>query len=390
MRLPIENVLQEKMVEALAGIHAQLHFVLALADDKPARLIALGSAPGLAFKLPLSCGWLLIDEQSATVTRTNTTDYPEQPYAALFQSQAVRHAAERSASWSKGDRLAERAMQGILTNDRAAFQHLIRWAPLIETQVYSLAAQLTEILDALRPHVRAAIMEHEKIGTLSLHYWRFAGMLARATLLATTAGSRPWLQDTARAFTWVNWTPSFPLVRERNGWLAAIGARAAAECGPDVVPAYIDALSRSRHPLTAADAILGMTAIAYRHDCARLEVLDVFRGTIATRPHADMVAPELLPLIVQQAHRLLLSDKRPEPGCHFPLPPYSVDPTSFAPATGYSLLSQLPFALAVPTTSLIPGAGAPSVLPNKVSANAIFIRSWGPEPGGDNSPPRLH
>ncbi|HEX7855427.1 MAG TPA: hypothetical protein VF503_17225 [Sphingobium sp.] len=51
MRLPIENDLQVKLSEALAEIHAQCRFALAVALDKPARLVPLHGEPALAFKL---------------------------------------------------------------------------------------------------------------------------------------------------------------------------------------------------------------------------------------------------------------------------------------------------------------------------------------------------
>lgn len=390
MRLPIENDLQVKMSEALAGIHAQLRFALTLAHDKAARLAALDGKPALAFKLAHSAGWLLIDEQSSTVARTNGPRHPERPYTALSQSQAVTKIVQKSASWSKTDTLAERAMQGILANDRAAFQNLLALAPLVETQVYSFAARLIEILDALRPRAQTAIATDGHSGALGPYYWRFAGMLGRATLLATTPGASLWLLATARSFTWATWTPSFPLVRERNCWLAAIGARAAAEFGPDIVPYYADALRRARHPLAAADAILGMTAIAYRHETVRDAVLDTFRASRSTQPYSDMMAPELLPLIIQQGEALLLSQNKPVAGRPFPLPPYRIDPTRFDPFNGYVLFAQLPLALATPTASLIPGAGAEPVLPTKANADTMLARSWGPEPVWDQPKPRFH
>lgn len=390
MRLPIDYDLQEKMGEALAGIHAQLRFVMTLERDKAARLVALERNPALAFRLPYSTGWLLIDKQSSAVARTNGPGHPQRPYTALSQSQAVMQALQRSASWSKGDKLAERAMQGILANDRVAFANLLALAPLIETQVYSFAARLIEILDALRPHVQTAIAKEGHSGALGPYYWTFAGMLGRATLLATTPGASPWLVDTARSFTWVTWTPSFPLVRERNCWLAAISARAAAEFGPDIVLDYANALHRARHPLAAADAILGMTAIAYRHDTVRDAVLETLRAAESTRPRSDMVAPELLPLLIQQAQAILLSQNIQAAGSPFPLPPHQIDPASFDPVKGYALFAQLPLALATPAGLFIPGAAATPVLPTKAAADAMFTRSWGAEPLWDQPVQRLH
>jgi hypothetical protein len=66
-----------------------------------------------------------------------------------------------------------------------------------------------------------------------------------------------------------NWTPSFPLVRERSLWLFAIGARAAAEFGPDVLENYATMLDRQTHPAKALDSLTGVVAIGLRHAHAR-------------------------------------------------------------------------------------------------------------------------
>jgi hypothetical protein len=66
----------------------------------------------------------------------------------------------------------------------------------------------------------------------------------------------------AKSFTWTNWTPTFPLVRERTVWLSAAAARSAIAFGAAVVDRYVDALVRATHITQLFDALFGLTAIA--------------------------------------------------------------------------------------------------------------------------------
>ncbi|AOH87172.1 hypothetical protein AWL63_23685 (plasmid) [Sphingomonas panacis] len=376
-RLPIADRLQDDMGQALAGIHSLLSFVLTLSVDEAARHAALEETPAVAFRIPHRAAWLLVDRTSASIAGSNSLHLPEKPYAALSLSPTIVRAIQTSPSWAKGSALAERAVYGLLVSDRAAFQKLLAYAPLIETQVYAFAARLVEILDALRGHLLTSPQTGERRATLTQHYWRFAGMLGQATLVATTPGARPWLVDLAKAFTWTTWTPSFPFVRDRNCWLAAIGARAAAEFGPAVIPGYADALDRSEHPLTAADAMMALVAIALQHDAAREEVIGLIRGSTSHRP--GRIAPELWPLLAEQAENVFLETGPATVPHRFRLPSYQVDPTGFDPREGYPLFRQLRSVLGASIATFIPGSGAAPVLPTGADAEAMFIRAWGPE-----------
>ena len=70
----------------------------------------------------------------------------------------------------------------------------------------------------------------------------------------------------ARSFEWTNWTPSFPLTRERTVWLAAAAAKSAAALGPDVIEPYLRALAEGRHAYKVFDTLFGLTSIALAHD----------------------------------------------------------------------------------------------------------------------------
>jgi hypothetical protein len=71
----------------------------------------------------------------------------------------------------------------------------------------------------------------------------------------------------AHSFVWKNWTPSYPLVRERILRLAVRGAWTAARFGPSVIDRYLATLTGG--PLLRVfDGILGLVslAIVFEHE----------------------------------------------------------------------------------------------------------------------------
>jgi hypothetical protein len=151
---------------------------------------------------------------------------------------------------------------------RAEFVALCRWAPLIEKPAYRICAKVTTLLETWRA---AALREPETtvpVESTVLRYYGLLHTMGYLTLLASASGAGPWLSDMAKSFTWVNWTPTFPLVRERTVWLAAGAARSAAAFGSDVVPLYLRALAEARHPMKVFDALFGLVAIACTEESA--------------------------------------------------------------------------------------------------------------------------
>ena len=73
---------------------------------------------------------------------------------------------------------------------------------------------------------------------------------------------RPLARPDPGQFDWINWTPTFTLLRERTVWLAACAARSAAAFGEPVVERYLSPLGRASHPFKIFDALFGLTAIA--------------------------------------------------------------------------------------------------------------------------------
>jgi hypothetical protein len=169
---------------------------------------------------------------------------------------------------------------------RAEFVALLRWAPLIEKPAYRICGRVTTLLDTWR---LAALREPETTLPVESTIARYYGLLhvmSYLTLLASESGASPWLTDMAKSFTWVSWTPTFPLVRERTVWLAAGAARSAAAFGAEVAPLYLQALAEARHPMKVFDALFGLVAIACTENSAFESISDgIARQEQAMRSH---------------------------------------------------------------------------------------------------------
>ena len=150
---------------------------------------------------------------------------------------------------------------------RSTFEAVRRWAPLIEAPAYRFAARTSATLDAWRS---AALREAANgplppQSVISLYY-PLIHSAAHLTLVSSDLGAGEWLADLVRSFEWINWTPSFPLTRERTVWLAAAAAKSAAAFGPDVVDRYLGALADGQHAYKVFDALFGLASIAMAHD----------------------------------------------------------------------------------------------------------------------------
>ncbi len=150
---------------------------------------------------------------------------------------------------------------------RSTFEAVCRWAPLVETLADRFAARASSTLDA----GRSAALGEAASGPLPADsvtslYYPLIHSAAHLTLISSDPGAGRWLADMARSFEWTNWTPSFPLTRERTVWLAAAAAKSAAAFGPDVIEPYLHALAEGRHAYKVFDTLFGLTSIALAHD----------------------------------------------------------------------------------------------------------------------------
>jgi hypothetical protein len=200
---------------------------------------------------------------------------------------------------------ARRLVTDLIFNDRWDYGRLAEWAPLAEVTAYDVAARIAMGLDRMRRTVHdACALSRPDADELIIGYRTFVETLARTTLFATDAGA-PWLAEVASVFEWSKWTPSFPLVRERDLRSAAIGARAASRFGPTVIERYLNALRRARHPLFALDAIVGLTAIGLRHPGEREALFRSLAKEVVKIPDGAMPAVEVVAVDHAHARRLL-------------------------------------------------------------------------------------
>ena len=146
---------------------------------------------------------------------------------------------------------------------RQQFAALLPWAPALEQVAYKTAASIAVTLDLLRPYILTDLRAGAPVRpSLLRQYWQRMHASAQFFLLASDAAAGPWLGDMARQFDWVNWTPTFTLLRERTTWLAACAARSAAAFGEPVIHGYLAKLEEASHPFKAFDALFGLAAIA--------------------------------------------------------------------------------------------------------------------------------
>jgi hypothetical protein len=105
---------------------------------------------------------------------------------------------------------------GVLPS-RDEYLRLDRWAPLIERPAYRFCARAFEELASWRASALAeAVEDMSGKETVLEKYYALIHTVAHLTLLCSGSGATPWLSDMAKSFTWTNWTPTFPLVRERT------------------------------------------------------------------------------------------------------------------------------------------------------------------------------
>lgn len=144
----------------------------------------------------------------------------------------------------------------------ADFDEVARWAPVLAVACYRQSATLQMIFD----HIRPRLLSQPTLEALR-SYWEMTHLLSHLTLIAANARPSDWLGEMAHSFVWRNWTPSFPLVRERMLRLAVRGAWATARFGPSVVDGYLTTLEGG--PLLRTfDGVLGLVslAIVFEHE----------------------------------------------------------------------------------------------------------------------------
>jgi hypothetical protein len=379
---------EEAIASALVRMITELRVVMTLAADPVARLHALGGRDRVSFRFSESA-YVSLDRSELRLERQGASGLNREEVPQFARDNRVARSALASIRAGSMEKEAGEMVRSLLRNDRQAFRRLHSWAPLVETSAYVVVATIMQILDGMRPNMLAAIERaHPESTELVRAYLRLSAVMGRANLLATGDGSRSWLLDMARSFSWQSWTPGIAFTRERSLWLAMCGARAAAEFGPDLIDDYLQAIQRSRHPTVAMDAISGLTAIGLRHGSARQEVVRGLRDVdVPARSRYDRTV-SLAEFGRNQALAVLEGkseiDSRAR-GLRFA---FDEDPLEFHASVGFPLLSRLPAALSARPWELIPVKSA-DLKPGPSRSSDMIARAWGAYPPLE-APPILH
>jgi hypothetical protein len=123
--------------------------------------------------------------------------------------------------------------------------------------------------------------------------------------LSTSSTPVGWLEEMEANLSLRDWTPSRWLIRERSGWLAAIGAKSAASFGPSAAGRYARRLEASRHPVDVLDALIGLTSIGLAHPGSIADIADFMTQFQARPPMPGLLVPGFAKAAVQQAAAML-------------------------------------------------------------------------------------
>ena len=285
---------------------------------------------------------------------------------------------------------------------RGEFEELWQWAPLIEKQAYRICARLIDLMDSLRTSALREPKAVEATGNSVERYYGLLHTMAHLTLLSSSPGAGSWLGGMAKSFTWVNWTPTFLLVRERTVWVAAAAARSASVFGADVMPFYFEALTRARHPMQVFDALFGLVAIACAEDHAVEPILEgIAHQHRAMRRH-PIVGQEYVDIAYRTAVESLFGWAS---GLEPPKPvlarlgwnatgsaglatraALTLDPTDIGKTGRMIGLAALPFVMRSTTLHHFPAHVGPTLpaLPRAREMRSMLRRAWSPAVGTDH------
>lgn len=186
------------------------------------------------------------------------------------------------------------------------------WSMLIEHTAYLGASKMLQAVDAERGRIGASL----RVGRMPdanewRVYWDHIHAIANLTLFTLSAPTLPpWLAGMPHAFEWVQWSPSFPYVRERTTWLAGVGARAAMAFGEAVVDRYVGLLRVATHPMFALDRVFGLCAIGLAHPVTAGAIRRELRLVRDAPPALSGEHASHLTIALAHAERLLAGSER--------------------------------------------------------------------------------
>jgi hypothetical protein len=271
---------------------------LAVAADRDLRHV-LTASTGIGDDSPFVLGepeappWIIVDGQNVSALRERPERLPLVNLSGLldtnaFVVDALQLALARTSAAADAARLVG-ALMGPELPTREAFRSLQAWTPLLDRWAYGSGAALTGLLDVMRPQVLSDISPRNPA---VLQYVQRVCALANLTLFTADAEARLWLADMANHFTWIQWTPTFSLVRERTIWFAACAARSAVAIGEATIAKYIETLRGAQTPLRIFDALFGLSAIGLAAPGAASSIIKEIRTLVhfmdsRTLPYAD-------------------------------------------------------------------------------------------------------
>lgn len=409
--------LRSSMIVDANELFARLAFAIAVEQDvqlhsRIRSFARVRASDPLMVSLPESDAWLKIDTgRPATVQRApspglvqvNLDDAANQDgalrtdlMAATNRTKATSQAIQLLTPLFDGDQIPNREQVGILS----------RRAPAIERVAFRFCALTVILLDRLRPALVAGLNEPDGPPEERLiEYWNLAHTMGHLSLLASARDAHPWLTGLANSFEWLNWTPTFPLLRERTLWLSAVAARCAIAFGEGTIDKYLATFSRADHPLKSFDALFGLLAIALDQEpIAAHVVAEIQRIRRASHRRAPfdalvetMTATALNVLRDPTTARLrfdrigsLGMDRQSRSTGGF-LTPAALrrDPTEILRSGEMLGLVALPTFVDAPAQSFYPVSSAPTfgVPPSPHEIASVIGRAWAPE---GIAPPTLH
>jgi len=253
-----------------------LAVALAMGADRRLKetLRGLSGAPAgapFAVSQPNGYGWLTVEANRVVAGRHRPQGFAlvEEPALRAHGPSIARTMADalrQSTALADAAKLVRPLLGPQEVPSRQEFAALLPWAPALEQIAYKTAASIAVTLDLLRPYILNGIRAGEPVRPeLLRQYWQRMHAAAQFYLLASDSAAGPWFGEMAGRFDWMNWTPTFTLLRERTTWLAACAARSAAAFGEPAVQRYLSTLARAVHPFKVFDALFGLTAIALGH-----------------------------------------------------------------------------------------------------------------------------
>ncbi|MFT3695852.1 MAG: hypothetical protein QM831_22140 [Kofleriaceae bacterium] len=261
--LELLDTFEQDLATSRANLERILASALAIERD-PTLRHALSEDPGgvTAVALAASGPYVLIEHGRVTGTALlgPAPDGVDQVLAlpdALTRKSHLRQAYRTALIGSEAEavRLLDSLEHDAEFFSQRAFVALERWAPLLALHAYRQTVAIQSVFDAERSVVLTATAERKR------RYWERVHALGHLSVLATSADSTEWLSEMARTFTWRNWTPSFPLARERILRLTVRAGWIAGRFGVDMVAPYLGRIA-SGQPMHAFDATLGLVSIA--------------------------------------------------------------------------------------------------------------------------------